>query len=268
MGRRAAAFAACGLLAACGLSAVGSALDEPSPIDRAIDAGPDGGDSDAFVDSGATLDADAGDADVTTITLVQSGQNIAVDAGVVAATIQATTASDFVAVMVTMFRPQTATVTSITDNAPGGSNVYVSAGVRSTVGVCQSSEIWYARAVKTGATSVTATLSAEAIIQLWVLELSGLSATGAVDVLSGDSGAPTTVVYAPAVHPSGVPAVIVNATGSCMSVTGLHPGSAFTLLPIQRDNGASYFIANEAGTFGPVYDTTDASWNGSTAAFR
>ena len=51
-------------------------------------------------------------------------------------------------------------------------------------------------------------------------------------------------------------------------VFGLHTGSAFTLLPIQRENGASYIIANEPGTFGPVYDTTDASWNGSTAAFR
>jgi hypothetical protein len=150
------------------------------------------------------------------------------------------------------------------------SNVYVSANLRSTA-QDQDSEIWFARDAHPGATSVTVTVSggSAATAQVWVLEASGLAATGGIDDGQATSnGDASTTIVAPTVTPSGVPALIVAAVGSNGNVGGIAQGNPFVALPIEDDNGAAYYIATDGGTFGPVFGNTDQAWNASVAAFR
>ncbi len=67
------------------------------------------------------------------------------------------------------------TVSSISDNATGGSNTYVSAGARATLGA-GSAEIWYAVNSNPGATVITPTLvGSPTRVQITVWEVSGVS---------------------------------------------------------------------------------------------
>ena len=81
-------------------------------------------------------------------------------------------------------------VASISDNATGGSNTYVSAGARATSSTW-SSEIWYAASSKAGATVVTPTFAGSATsIEIAVWEVSGLS-TSAPNATNTSSGSVT-----------------------------------------------------------------------------
>jgi hypothetical protein len=101
--------------------------------------------------------------------------NKASKGGVTSLTIPATGSGHLIAVAL-IFNGSTS-VASLSDNANGGSNTYVSAGARSTSGVW-STEIWYAVNSKSGATVVTPTLAGTSPqVQIAVWEVSGLSAS-------------------------------------------------------------------------------------------
>jgi Divergent InlB B-repeat domain len=88
-------------------------------------------------------------------------------------TIPASGSGHLIAIAI-MFNGKTS-VASVSDNAPGGGNNYVSAGARSTVGL-GATEIWYAVNSNPGATVVTPTFvgsPTRVLITVW--EVSGIS---------------------------------------------------------------------------------------------
>jgi hypothetical protein len=275
------------LAGGCGLplAGAGSAMDEPPAEGGTYDSSRPEADIDAAdgaapaADAGSSTDSgtEAGNADATAdegstgaptvITVVQTSQTDSPDPTTsLSIPLSPTQSGDFVAVLATYAGP-TLTIAGITDDAPGGSSTYQSANIRSSAPACQATEIWYARNVQAGATSVSVAMSAGASMYVWVLEASGLGASGGVDIDTTGSGATTTITVPP-VSPTGVPALLLAAVGSCGSAGNLVPGNPFVALPIQQGNTAAYYIATSMGSWGPVFDNTDSAWNASIAAFR
>jgi hypothetical protein len=155
-------------------------------------------------------------------------------------------------------------VTSITD---GTSNQYVTANLRSSASGCQASEMWYARNTASGATSVTVNTSGSVHLSIWILEVSGLASSGMLDAYNVTNDAPqSTTVNVPAVTPTGVPAFVVAAVGSCGTIGNVN--SPFTGLAVEHGNGGAYDIATTIGAYGPVFANQNDSWNASIADFR
>jgi hypothetical protein len=271
--------------AACGLATVGTGPDvsdvgdggdgggtsdatalEGSVIADA--ASPEGGGSDGASDGDASLDAgiDAGPIGPTLLQTAQVNQG-----GVTSlpTPVTATHAGSFIAVIVSQDTNANTRVVSVSDNATGGGSTYVSTGIHGVPPICnQAVEIWYARSAKAGATSITVTMQNSVYIDVWIAEVAGLSADGGADDVAADAGGAMTTFQGPIVTPSGVPALIVAAAGSCGQLTGLHPGSLYTQLPGQHGNGAALLLDREAGANGPIFDNANAGWSAATAAFR
>lgn len=214
--------------------------------------------------------ADAADGIGSMITVVQTQSSVDDGGTSLSIDVAPIQAGDFVAVLVTYaFGDATSeNVVGVSDDGPAGGNTYVSANLQSVVPPCQGSEIWYARNTTAGATTITVTVSGTAPIQLWVIEASGLRATGGVDQGATGSGGATTSIQAPVVTPTGVPALIVSAAGSCGAISGVDNSSPFTGLTAQDGNDAAYYVATTPGSYGPIYGNTDDDWNASVAAFR
>jgi hypothetical protein len=90
------------------------------------------------------------------ITVIQTGSSSTSNSGTLLIPLSPSRAGSFFVVMST-FASVTETISAVVDNAPGGSNAYVSANLRSVAGTCQATELWYARAARPGATSVSVT---------------------------------------------------------------------------------------------------------------
>jgi hypothetical protein len=261
-----------------GLEGAG-ALGDGGDTDQSVLDGPSGDGSGSSESSGGmdtggphgdASTADAVDGTSSMISVVQT-QSSAGDGGTaLSITVSPIQAGDFVAVLVTYAFGDalSETVVGVSDDGPAGSNTYVSANLQSVIAPCQGSEIWYARNTRAGATTVTVTVSAFSPIQLWVVEASGLNATGGVDQGTTGSGPATTSIQTPAVTPTGVPALIVSSAGSCGGISGVDKSSPFTGLPALDGNDAAYYVATIAGSYGPIYGNTNDAWNASVAAFR
>jgi len=270
-------------LLACELAFPTSGLERASDDDGGLDGGVMDGsvldvrssDGSGSSESSGGTDSrgpgsDAADGIGPVITVVQTQSNGGDGGTTLSVDVSPIQGGDFIAVLVTYaFGDATSeNVVGVSDDGPAGSNTYVSANLQSVVAPCQGSEIWYARNTMPGAMSVNVTVSAASAIQLWVLEASGLSATGGVDQGTTGSGGATTSIQTPAVTPTGVPALIVSAAGSCGSISGVDKSSPFTGLPAQDGNDAAYYVATTAGAYGPIYGNTNDAWNASVAAFR
>jgi hypothetical protein len=235
--------------------------------DGARDSGADAVGRDAPPDDATGSDATEGGTVAFGVAQHAGANDSSGSKGSLSVSFSALTAGSFVAVLVT-YSAVSSSVTSITDNGAGAGNAYVSAGERSSVNQCQASEIWYARDVAPGATTLTATVGATGQIAVWVLEVSGMSKTGGVDDGAESNGQGTVLINAPTVRPTGDPALIVAAVGSCGQLGSLGLGSPFTGLGIEDGNGASYYIATKPGAWGPVYSNNLSAWNASVADFR
>jgi hypothetical protein len=186
-----------------------------------------------------------------------------------------TVAGHFLAVMIAYQAPDAA-VASVTDDAPNGGNAYVSANVRA-VSSCAATEIWYARDVVAGLTTITVSFNTPAAGQAWIVEASGLAATGGGDVGQTGTGAAVGTIVAPTVTPSGLDALIVSVVASCGGigggVGGLASGSPFVALPVAQGDDAAYYVPHSSGSYGPVFNGSvlngpGTEWNASVAGFR
>ncbi len=228
------------------------ASSESSVQDASADAPPD-----------SAKAVDAADGAPGVIAVVQTGNNS--QSNPVTVTLAPTKAQSFLAVLAAYLPGQS--VQSVTDNAPGGSNHYVSANLRSMAGQ-QDAEIWYARDANPGATSVVVTVTTGGSFEVWVVEATGLAASGGPDEGQIGSGGPTTTVVAPTVTPSATPALIVAAVCSNQTLGSVVAGNPFVGLAVQNGNGAAYYVPTTPGAYGPVYHNSFAAWNASVAAFR
>jgi hypothetical protein len=164
------------------------------------------------------------------------------------------------------------TITSISDNAPGGSNNYVRAGV-GTQSDCAGNEIgaeiWYAKNVKSGTTSVTVSFSGSAPAQIWGLELSKMDLTAPLDESnSTNNGGLSTSLNAATVTPSVADSVVVSTGVCCSTITSLKSGSPFTGMPVLAGNSTAYLLANKLGTYGASWNTDNCVSASTTAAFK
>jgi hypothetical protein len=245
----------------------GSARDTEGPPDGGTgrDASPESSAPDASGDApgDSAKPADAADGAPAVIAVVQTGNSD--ESNPVTVTLAPTKAQSFLAVLAAYLPGQS--VQSVTDNAPGGSNHYVSANVRS-MAAQQDAEIWYARDANPGATSVVVTVTTGGSFEVWVMEATGLAASGGADQGQIGSGGPTTTVVAPAVTPSATPALIVAAVCSNQTLGSVVSGNPFVGLAVQNGNGAAYYVPTTPGAYGPVYHNSFAAWNASVAAFR
>ena len=186
-------------------------------------------------------------------------------------TIPATGTGHLIAVAM-MFNGGTS-VSSVSDNATGGSNTYVSAGARATIGK-QSTEIWYAVNSKSGATVVTPTFAGSPThVEITVWEVSGISAL-LPDVTNITSGTVTlNNTPGPAVTTTQVGDFILSVLFAINSnFTAITSGNEFTNDFRTYGNGWAH-ITSTSATAG----THQASWYtpsptgaycASTVAFR
>jgi hypothetical protein len=168
-------------------------------------------------------------------------------------TIPATGAGHLVAVAL-MFNGRTS-VTSVSDNATGGSNTYVSAGARTTNGV-NSTEIWYTVNSGSGATAVTPTFAGSPThVETTAWEVSGIS-TSPPDVTNVASGTVTLNTPGPAVtttQPGDFVLAVLFANSA--DFTTMSSGSQFTDDFATDGNGWAHITSNSASA-----GTYQASW--------
>jgi len=187
----------------------------------------------------------------------------------IGATINPTASGNLVVVALTQNTSASAKVTGVSDDAPGGSNAYVSAGQRSADVSCNNTaEIWYAKDVGSGAKNVSVTMSGSSAVEVWVLEVSGLGTTAPLEsgAVIGDQPA-STQVAAPQVT-TAARALVVSTVATCGEVKSLAAGSPFIELPTQNGHDTAYFIAPTGGSYGATWVTTSFTWNASTVAFH
>jgi len=159
-------------------------------------------------------------------------------------------------IAVAMMFNGSASVASISDNATGGSNNYVSAGAKATLGGL-STEIWYAVNSKSGATAITPTFAGSPNhVEMTAWEVSGVSlsppdatntATGSV-VLNNTPGPAVTTTQA------GDFILSVLFAGNA-TFTGISSGNAFTDDFKTGGNGWAHITSNSSSV-----GTYQASW--------
>jgi hypothetical protein len=161
-------------------------------------------------------------------------------------------------------------ISSITDDAPGGSSTYLPSGYRSTDRSCADAvDIYYAKNIQGGATALTVNLVGTHHLDMWAMEFSGLSTSDPLDTGGTASEQPAaSIAMAPAVTPSAPRALVVSVTCTCNTVDGIAAGNPFTALPVLEGNDAAYFIASEPGTYGAVWNLASGTWDASTVAFK
>jgi hypothetical protein len=203
------------------------------------------------------------------ITVIQTGSSNTSNSATLSIPLSPSRAGSFFVVMST-FASVTESISAVVDNAPGGSNTYVSANLRSVAGTCQATELWYARGARPGATSVTVTTAtASMVLEAWVMEVSGLAPSGGVNASAVENNGPVTaLITTPTVTPSAAPALVVAAVGSCGSIGTIAAGTPFIALTEEVGNNVAYFVTTSNGAYGPVFNNQFDAWNASVAAFR
>jgi hypothetical protein len=209
-----------------------------------------------------------GSADAPAVANIASGQSNGATNLAVATLPNPTQSGDFLAVLVTGVG--SGSVASIGDDAPGGSNAYVSANAKAYELDCTCyTEIWYARNVRAGARTVTVTTVASNSSLAWVMELSGINASNGADLSAVANTQPVaTVVVAPSITPPATPALVLSVVASCATISSVQDQSGFTDLPILEGNVAAYRIVTDPGSYGAVWNQDAGGWCASTAAFR
>ncbi|MGB6260340.1 MAG: hypothetical protein WBG09_19495 [Candidatus Sulfotelmatobacter sp.] len=169
-------------------------------------------------------------------------------------TIPATGTGHLIAVAM-MFNGKTS-VASVSDNATGGSNTYVSAGARATTSTW-STEIWYAVSSRPGATVLTPTFAGSPTsVQITVWEVSGVSSLSP-DATNISSGSVTlNNIPGPAVTTTQAGDFIVSVLlANTADFTGITSGNEFTDDFTTLGNGWAH-ITSTSATAG----THQASW--------
>ena len=165
-----------------------------------------------------------------------------------------------------------ATVTSITDNAIGGSNTYVQVpNARASSGtIPYFTDIWYSANSRPGATSITVNYSASVSVQVFMFEVSGADKLSPVQETGTiPNGANTSPVPGGSVttkNPFDFIASIIDTAGG---ISGIAGGNEFTIGTISNGNASAYLISRVTGVHTPSYTQSPAgNYCSSTAAFR
>ncbi len=168
-------------------------------------------------------------------------------------TIPATGTGHLLAVAIMM--NANASVAGVSDNATGGSSLYISAGARSTLSGL-STEIWYAVNSKPGATIVTPTfVGSPTHVEITVWEVSGVSMF-APDATNTSTGTVVQNTLGPAVTTTQAGDFIVSVLfAGKATLSGISTGNEFTNDFKTGGNGWAHITSNSSGA-----GTHQASW--------
>ena len=156
--------------------------------------------------------------------------------------------------------------TQITDDSPGGSNRYASAGVTESDQNSNVSQIWYANNTRPGATTVTVVLAGSDNVVLWILEYSGIDpvqplAGGAV----AESDSAESIAYGgatPVTRPNSIMFAVASGAGLALA-----SGTGF--FDLSGANGGDAAVASfDRGVYFATWNSSPpGEWASSTAAF-
>lgn len=215
----------------------------------------------------APVDAPPGDSGVMFATpkVVHTSAQYQVVASTVSVPLsQPSSGGHMMVVGVSMYSDLTS-VASVVDDA---NTPYKTAGARATTSSGGATDIWYGVA-PAGATTVTVNLSGfGGGAGVWVLELSGVD-TSAPKVAIGTDLGTGAMIASPTVMTSSPNAVVfslVEIPGG--TISGMHPGSLFSMLPTLYGDAGAYTIAAAPGPYTAAWDETGGTGAcSSTAAF-
>ena len=200
--------------------------------------------------------------------VVNSSSGLTTGSGPYSLTISSTKAGDLIIVGINGFGSGNS-VSGITDNAPGGSNGYASAGVRGSDANSGISEIWYAANTKAGATTISVSMSQSNAPYIYVLEVGNMNTTSPLGAKApASSQSATTTPAAPSVTTSFAHSVVFSIVVVQNTVTGLHAGNPFTPMPILTGDDAGYLFATATGAYAGQWDQNiSGTYCASTAEF-
>lgn len=206
------------------------------------------------------------------LTIVQSQKNLNAGSGTASVTVTGTTAGNLLVVVVTM-SSQAFSVSSIGDNAASGGNSYVTASAACSynTGWTGAAEIWYAKNIKAGATTVTVTTNVSSSTQVWVLEVAGANTTTPLDgtaAVASNATISGTTITAPTVSPTTTKGLVVSATKNDQTVTAI--ANSFVDMLTQDGNDAAYKLTNSTSATSAAFTITagGGKYCASTAAFK
>jgi hypothetical protein len=161
-------------------------------------------------------------------------------------------------------------ITAISDNV---GNSYVEAGAAKSIDSSAGSanDIWYAKNIAGGSTSLTITTSAtvnNAGLMIW--EFSGADQNAPLDTsaVSNSQSASATPSGAP-VTTTGTSDAVVSIVAVANDVTGIVSGNAFTNDALLKSNGWAHLITTSSGAYAAQWNQDAAgSYASSTAAFK
>lgn len=265
---------------ACGIDAVGTAVDlpqrdaaapTPSPTgttDPPGDSGPDA-ELDAANDAGADATVD-GSGDAGPIVFVQSVVTAYANGLINTATLTVTPGNTLVVATYVSGTP----AMSVSDTL---GNVFASA-TKTTGTSCSGSsgQLWYVTNAKGGVDVVSVTISSSAALGITVAEYSGVAATGALDVVSNAvAAASSNAMSAPSLTTTGSRDLIVSLFHDTNGIGTMTPGTGYTARA--RDTDFYTLLQDDAPGRGPgVRDVTaalpaganDACWGALAIALK
>lgn len=130
-----------------------------------------------------------------------------------------------------------------------------------------SIDIWYVKNSLAGASSMTASISATALIQMFAVEVSNIDLLSPLDGASGNTN-PTASANPAA--PKIVSTKLNNFVYSLVQTNGTITGTRapFVTQAIVFGNAASYFSAPSEGTLGAAWTQASTVYCSSTASFK
>jgi hypothetical protein len=168
----------------------------------------------------------------------------------------------------------TTRVSSIADDAPGGSATYVAVSgtlALNTVNVDRAIELWYTTASRSGAQTITATCLPNGAIAIVAWEVVAPGPVAIDSALAISNAASTALPTSPPIATSAAGEFFVAAALVEHNVTAIHTGSAFVNDSLAHGNGWAHLTANDApaGSYSATWDVNTAGgYGGFAAAFK
>lgn len=200
--------------------------------------------------------------------LVHSANSAALNSISNALTVTSTNAQNLI--VIGIHASNNRSISTITDNATGGSNTYVTANCRATLTGGGATEIWYAKNSRAGATAITVTLNLTSTDwAIWALEISGMNLSNPLDLVnSANNQGSSTILTCPTVTTTGARDFVFCVGFTSGTATGTQAGNPFTTLPIVSGDPAGYYLPTAIGTYGAAFSQSAGTYCASTAAFK
>lgn len=161
-------------------------------------------------------------------------------------------------------------ISSITDNV---GNSYVEASAARSTDATHNAvlDIWYAKNIAAGATTLTITTSSSGIpggAVIW--EIAGADTIAPLDVAAGTNNQPANSIPAGAsVSTSAAGDIVISAVNSQNGISGIDSTSSFTSDSLVDGAGWAHLLTTATGSYGAKWDQSSAgTYSSSTVSFK